>query len=214
MFDPVFAAVGEGLRVVGQAASVPQARVVWLVTLAGSAAWITERGRRWLRPGSILVFTPRDRLPTASPAPRGGWRAVALAFAGPAAYQNGRYLERRFGSMQQLSAQSRPVTLAAALADTGPGTLAKLEGERAGADWVAELHRHLLHHHTPLSALFTMGPDDAALEPFAGRTVKDLALEMGFSRTYLTRKLATACGDVDLHAFTAFTTSTPSRSTQ
>jgi AraC-like DNA-binding protein len=32
------------------------------------------------------------------------------------------------------------------------------------------------------------------MEAFAGRTVKDLALEMGFARTYLTRKLAASWG--------------------
>jgi AraC-like DNA-binding protein len=194
MFDPVFAAAGDGLRVSRQAAATARVRVVWLVTLEGSAAWTTDRGRRWLRPGSILVFTPRGTLPSAAPAPGGGWRAVALGFAGPAAYQNGRYIERRFGSMQSLPPDARPVTLASAIAAAGARELATLEGERAGADWVAELHQHLGHHHAPLSALFTMGPEDPGLASFAGRTVKDLALEMGFSRTYLTRKLAAVWG--------------------
>jgi len=194
MFDPAFAAVGDGPTVTAHALAAARCRIVWIVTLQGSTAWITERGRRWLRPGSILVCSPRDRPPAIRPAPGHGWRAAVLAFAGRAAYQNGRYLERRFGALQQLAPDADPVTQAAALAAMPHKDLDSSEGERTGAAWVAELHRHLLRHHVPLSALFGMHPRDPAMEAFAGRTVKDLALEMGFARTYLSRKLAASWG--------------------
>jgi AraC-like DNA-binding protein len=194
LYDLIGAVNGPGRTVVERAVADARGVVAWLVTLAGTVAWEQGGRRFWHRPGSVMVFDPRVIAVRSLPKRHADWRAVALVFAGGAARQHARHLERRYGSMQQMELRSAPVAGAVALAAAFTASDAWWGREQHASDWVATLHRHLLDHHASLSSLFFLPPSDPALAVFAGRTIKDLALEMGFSRTYLTRKLGAAWG--------------------
>ncbi len=195
-FDPFYRVAGflylEGEYGMGQLVRLAREPVVgWIFPLGGAAALRTGLGSLALRPGRAVSFRADygGGLFRGSAGP--GWRCLALLFRGEIARRYWHFLNRRFGGRHECPANAGPVLAARRLAEwyRREGGRDEFESAARAQAWLSRWHEYLERHQAPARELPLLAPDDPRLGEIATRSVKDLAAELGLSRSHLSTRL-------------------------
>ena len=171
------------LDVLTQAAS-------WIFTLSGEATYRKGEHNYRLTPGTVLVYLYPDDGIIRHPPKGKKWHHVWLAFSGEHALAVARHVMRRHGQIHHIPLKAACVREARALLRE-----ARLLPKREARYWSVKTHHWLnawwgdaeTHSVSLLSALHTKTAANSAL--LTAGSLKNMARQLGYSRSYLSRRL-------------------------
>lgn len=164
-------------------------QVIWRYAVSGAATWEVGEQRVPVGPGTVLAMRQptRGRL-VAGPE---GVGVLWIVLQGAAI---GYLLEivERFGQVHTLLPRSEPVRRAEELVRlTRSGrALSPFEWSERTYHFLSAWHRQLEEHRASTRTLLRAAAHDSRRLSFAPRTVKNFAAQLGYSSSYLTRRIA------------------------
>lgn len=163
----------------------------WLYTLSGYGVYRWGTQRRTLGVGQALTYHSPDR-GQLNVEKRGlPWRYYCIHVAGEPALKMFDYILERFGMFQQLPPDCDAVRLAAKLV-----RLTREQPHRSAHFWSQQTFRWLdalwesaERFAPPIHSMLHEPPHPSRLISMSAGSVKSMAEQLGYSRSYLTRKL-------------------------
>ncbi len=172
------------------ALEVFERNVSWVATLAGEATYKNGDHRVRLRPGSVFVYERPDPGVILHPPAGKRWHHLWLTVSGEPALAFVRHITRLYGPVQMLAPNPECVRLARKLLK-----LAAEQPERDARFWSVKTHEWLnawwreVEPHTPPLASVLKGGEEARRVSLSSGTLKRMAERLGYSRSYLGRRL-------------------------
>ena len=197
-FRLLFAGMGacEPGRVAFDTADLPEAvEMLWICTFAGRVNVRRAENVRVLGAGQVMILSRSSGASFTVPKSPHPWEYVFLAAGRGSAAEGFQFLSRKFGTFQRMGVESRVVRAAKKIAERA----ATLKG-RPAHDWALEGYTwlHLWwetceKEGTSVSKSLTWKPGEMSRR--SASTLQELAHDVGYSTSHLSRKLYKEWGE-------------------
>lgn len=168
-----------------------EALACWMITLKGRAIYEVPGHRIDVTPGTVVCFHQPSRSLWFTPPEVDRWERLFVHFTGELAVGYFNHLVARYGYIHRLPARSTPVRLArelVAMVRQRPAPSAHAWSLQTFA-FLTEWHRWLDAHPHTVPPGMRLAAKDSRLISYGPKTIKRFAEQMGYSRSYLTKRL-------------------------
>lgn len=177
----------------------PDPQACWLVTLSGHGYFKKDQHRHLLHPGRVVVLRKPDQGNLIAD-PKGiPWSFLFLNVSGDPSLQIVDYIIHKYGNFQTLSLQGNAIQRALSIIQS-----VRQNATKSSHDWSALTFEWLnewwteVERNSPLLSSALQSPEregGTGSPSYSPGSIKNLALQMGYSRAYLTRRLKEQWGE-------------------